>query len=359
MTSEYWYFDPAALFCEVSLQLATQRQQLLTKPPGSLGRLEQLAIKLAALQHTPNPVVNGIAISIFAADHGVALENVSAFPQVVTGEMVRNFAGGGAAIAVMARHLGAQMRVANLGTVNPLEPIAGVEDCRIAAGTANLLQQPAMIESQLQQALAIGCQHAEDAKQARCNLLIGGEMGIGNTTSATALACSLLQKPAQVLVGPGTGISDDRLQHKRYIIDAALERHGFIGLSNPDPMRCLRTYGGFEIAALTGSYLRAGQLGVTALVDGYIASVAALAAVMINPSISPWLLLSHRSAEPGHQFVIEALVERFQFSPPLVELDMRLGEASGAAVVVPLLQLACALHNEMATFDSAQVTNQL
>lgn len=358
MTSEYWYFEPAALFCEVSLQLATQRQQQLAKPAGSLGRLEQLAIKLAALQHNPNPVVNTVTVSIFAADHGVALENVSAYPQVVTGQMLKHFAAGGAAIAVLARHLGASMRVVNLGTVNPLEPMTGVEDCRIAAGTANLLQQAAMIDPQLLQAMAIGYQHAEDASQAGNNLFIGGEMGIGNTTAATALACALLQKPAQGLVGRGSGVNDERLQHKRYIIDAALERHGFIGLTNPDPIRCLRTYGGFEIAALTGSYLRAGQLGLTVLVDGYIASVAALAAAMINPSISPWLLLSHRSTEPGHQFVIDALVDRFQFAPPLVELDMHLGEASGAAVVVPMLRLACALHNEMATFDNAQVTNQ-
>lgn len=359
MNDLYWYHEPAATWCEVSQQLATVRQQQLTKPPGSLGRLEQLAIKLAALQATPTPVVNKVAISIFAADHGVALEGVSAFPQVVTGEMVRNFAGGGAAIAVLARHLNASLRVCNLGTINPLEPIAGVEDCRIAAGTANLLQQSAMIDEQLQQAVSIGRQHIDDARQNGCQLFIGGEMGIANTTSATALACALLQQSAQHLVGPGTGIDDNTLQHKRYIIDAALERHGFIGLSNPDPVRCLRTYGGFEIAALTGAYLRAGQCGLATLVDGYIASVAALAAVMINPSIAPWLLLSHRSAEPGHSLVVNALSDRFGVSAPLLDLDMRLGEGSGAAVAVPLLQLACALHNEMATFDSAQVSNHL
>lgn len=359
MTDDTWYQAPAATYCEVSQQLASARQQQLTKPPGSLGRLEQVAIKLAGLQGTPNPVVNNVAISIFAADHGVALEGVSAFPQVVTGEMVRNFAGGGAAIAVLARHLGAQLRVANLGTVNPLEPIAGVDDCRIAAGTANLLQQPAMIDEQLHQALAIGRQHVDDALQTGCQLFIGGEMGIANTTSASALACALLQRPAQGLVGPGTGIDPATQEHKQYIIDAALERHGFIGLSNPDPLRCLKTYGGFEIAALTGAYLRAGQRGLTVLVDGFIASTAALAAVMVNPFIAPWLLLSHHSAEPGHQVVIDALVERFQLLPPLLDLNMRLGEASGAAVVVPMLQLACALHNEMATFDSARVTNQI
>ncbi|ARN74792.1 nicotinate-nucleotide--dimethylbenzimidazole phosphoribosyltransferase [Oceanicoccus sagamiensis] len=331
--------------CEQSILAANNRQQQLTKPPGSLGQLETLAIQLAGLQASETPHIDTIAISIFAADHGIAEEQVSAFPQAVTAEMIRNFAHGGAAISVLAKQLNANLRVSNLGTVSELETIAGVEDNRLAAGTANFSKAPAMTEEQCQQALAIGKKHID---QANADIFIGGEMGIANTTSATALACALLQKPASVLTGPGTGINHKTLRHKQAVIEAALDLHQ----ANPEqPLECLRLLGGFEIAALTGAFIRGAQVGMPLLVDGFIASIAALTALRYQPDIAPWLILGHQSAEPGHKAIVAALDKS-----PLLQLDMRLGEASGAACAIPLLQLACTLHNTMATFDSANIS---
>ena len=339
--------------CETAIAAAKARQQQLTKPAGSLGQLETLAIQLAGLQATATPAINNIAISIFAADHGIANEQVSAFPQAVTAEMIKNFAHGGAAIAVIAKQLNAELRVSNLGTVSPLDPIAGVEDNRLAAGTANFAKEPAMSEEQLQQALAIGKKHIDEAidktiDKTSADLFIGGEMGIANTTSATALACALLQQPAAALTGPGTGISPATQQHKQRVIEAALAKHQ---LNADQPLECLRVVGGFEIAALTGAFIRGAQIGMPLLVDGFIASIAALTALQFQPDIAPWLILGHQSAEPGHRAVVAALDKT-----PVLQLQMRLGEASGAGCAVPLLQLACALHNNMATFDSANIS---
>ena len=347
-----WYFQEAASPSAKHQQQAASRQQQLTKPPGSLGQLEDIAIQLAALQNSDQPKIDKVAISIFAADHGIAAENVSAFPQVVTGEMIRNFAGGGAAISVLAKQLNAELRVCNLGTVSDLEAIEGVEENKLGPGTANFAKAAAMTEQQLEQALAIGKEHAEQAKASGSDLFIGGEMGIANTTSASALAAALLGAPVPTLVGYGTGINDATLKHKQAVIEGALDFHHLTG--SPDalsPLNCLARVGGFEIAALTGAYIGGAIAGITLLVDGFIASVAALAALRINPSIAPWLLLGHQSTEAGHRPVVDALGLQ-----PVLALNMRLGEASGAACAVPLLRLACALHNGMATFDSANIS---
>jgi nicotinate-nucleotide--dimethylbenzimidazole phosphoribosyltransferase len=350
-----WLQQAAQQPCAKSRQAAQAHQLQLTKPPGALGQLEQIAIQLASLQRTATPAIETIAISIFAADHGIAEENVSAFPQAVTAEMVRNFASGGAAIAVLARHLNAQLRVCNLGTVAELEAINGVESQRLGAGSSNFSRQPAMSEEQLQQALAIGKQHIEAASARRCDIFIGGEMGIANTTSATALACALLQQPASTLTGPGTGINAQTQQHKQQVIERSLTLHQLNSAhANHQTLHYLRCVGGFEIAALVGTFVRGAQLGMPMLVDGFIASVAALTALRLCPQLHPWLILGHQSAEPGHRAVVEALG-----LTPLLQLQMRLGEASGAACAVPLLQLACTLHNEMATFSSANVSSAL
>lgn len=335
--------------CDQTMLAAAARQQQLTKPPGSLGQLEALAIQLAGLQASEQPKIEQIAISIFAADHGIADEQVSAFPQAVTAEMIKNFAHGGAAISVLAKQLNAKLRVSNLGTVSELDAIEGVEDNRLAAGTANFAKTVAMTKEQLQLALAIGKKHIDEAiDKTSADLFIGGEMGIANTTSATALACALLQKPASELTGPGTGINRETQQHKQQVIEAALAMHQ----PNPEqPLECLRLVGGFEIAALTGAFIRGGQTGMPLLIDGFIASIAALTALQFQPDIAPWLILGHQSAEPGHRTVVAALDKT-----PLLQLQMRLGEASGAACAVPLLQLACTLHNSMATFDSANIS---
>ncbi len=336
---------------ETARGAALARQEQLTKPPGSLGKLEAIAVQLAALQDTDRPQMERVQISIFAADHGVAAEGVSAFPQAVTVEMVKNFARGGAAISVLAKQANATLEVVNLGTVLPVEPMAKVRDERIAAGTANFAQCPAMTDAQLAAALQAGHAAVLRAKQEGAHLFIGGEMGIANTTSASAIACALLRESPQLLAGPGTGLDNKGVAHKAAVIQRALELHR---TNLAQPLDVLRHVGGFEIAALAGAYLAAAQNGIPALVDGFISSVAALTAVRFNPNVRNWLLFAHTSAEPGHQRVLAALDAQ-----PLLQLGMRLGEGSGAATAVPLLQLACALHNNMATFAEAQVSGKL
>lgn len=326
---------------------ALARQSQLTKPPGSLGLLEDVAVTLAGLQGTATPALDRVWISVFAADHGVAAEGVSAFPQAVTGEMLRNFASGGAAIAVLARALGATLDVVNLGTVNDPGPVAGVHRAVIAASTRNFCDGPAMSEAQLRAALDAGAASVRAARDAGAQLFIGGEMGIANTTAAAALASALLRRAPAELAGAGTGLDADGIARKIAVIERALALHA----SADSDWDYLRRLGGFEIAALAGAYLAAAQAGLPVLVDGFIASVAALAAQRLNPACAEWLLYAHRSHERGHAALLDALQAR-----PLLDLGLRLGEASGAAVAVPLLRLACALHNGMATFVQAGVS---
>jgi nicotinate-nucleotide--dimethylbenzimidazole phosphoribosyltransferase len=335
---------------QASQQRAEARQQQLTKPAGSLGQLEQLAIRLAGMQGRETIAVNNIHISVFAADHGIALEGVSAYPQVVTTEMIRNFARGGAAISVMARALKAHLEVVDVGSVQPAGKLDGVIEQRIAAGTRSFLRDEAMTIEQLNEALTVGRTAVQRALDNEVDLFIGGDMGIANTSSATAIACALTGYSAGDMTGPGTGLDTDGVTHKAEIIEQALNLHG---VKRDEPMRALQCFGGFEIAALTGAYLFCGQQGLPVLVDGFIASAAALVAVRFQPQLSPWLLFAHRSAEPGHRHIIEALQ-----ASPLLDLQMRLGEGSGAAVAVPLLQMAVATHNQMATFAEAGVSEK-
>jgi len=336
-----WITEPVKQLDRVAMAAAEARQQQLTKPAGSLGRLEQLAIRLAGMQGHVCPRLDRVSIAIFAADHGVTAEGVSAYPQAVTAEMIRNFARGGAAISVAARVLGAQLNVWNLGTVVALEALPGVESRIIAPQSGNLLRERAMTDEQLQQALDVG---REAVLHSPCELFIGGEMG-----AATALAAALLRQPVSDLVGPGTGLDKNGVAHKCRVIEQALVRHG----DDREPLVLLASLGGFEVAALTGAYLTCAQEGVAALVDGFICSVAALLACRINPAVADWLLFSHHSAEPGYRLLAEALP-----SKPLIDLSLRLGEASGAATVVPLLRMACELHAGMATFVEAAVSEK-
>jgi nicotinate-nucleotide--dimethylbenzimidazole phosphoribosyltransferase len=348
--SEQWWQQGCQALDIPARSKAQARQQQLTKPAGSLGQLEQLAIELAAMQGSQRPQVEQLWISIFAGDHGVVAEGISAFPQAVTGQMLRNFVGGGAAISVLAKQLGATLEVIDLGTAVPLEPLRGVRHLHIGAGTQNFVQSPAMTAAQLLQALDAGQASVQRAREAGSQLFIGGEMGIGNTTAATAMACLLLECPGLDLVGPGTGLDRAGVVHKAEVIEIALELHR---PAISEPIDILQRLGGFEIAALSGAYLACAQQGITALVDGYICSVAALLAVQLNPACREWLLFAHTGAEPGHQRVLKALQ-----AEPLLDLGLRLGEGSGAALAVPLLQLACSLHNDMATFAEAEVAER-
>lgn len=343
-----WLAVPPARPDADAERAAEARQQILTKPPGALGTLEAVAIRLAALQGTPTPRAQHVHIAVFAGDHGVAAQGVSAFPQAVTGEMVRNFARGGAAICVLARELGAQLEVINLGTVNDPAEAGNVVHLRLGAGTADFTHQAAMDHHQFARALAAGRRSAEGAKLAGAQLYVGGEMGIGNTTAAAALACALLDAAPSHLAGPGTGLDPRGVARKADVIRRALERHnGHIA----SPLEALRRLGGFEIAALAGGYAACAKMGVPVLVDGFIATAAALAAERLCPGSAAWFLFAHASAEPGHGAMLAALGAQ-----PLLDLGLRLGEGSGAALAVPLLRMACTLHNEMATFAEADVS---
>ncbi len=344
--SRQWWRRPCRAPDDRYRAQALARQSQLTKPPGSLGALEAAAVRLAALQATSSPSAERVWISVFAADHGVAAEGVSAFPQAVTAQMLANFASGGAAISVLARSLGAHLDVVDLGTVHDPGPLAGVRRAPIAAGTANFCHGPAMTAAQLETALAAGAASVEAALRQDAQLFIGGEMGIANTTAATALACALLQRPPERLAGAGTGLDAAGIAHKAAVVERALALHA----GPHDAWEWLRRLGGFELAALSGACVAAAQAGLPVLVDGFIATVAALAAQAINPGCREWLLYAHRSHERGHGEVLQALQAR-----PLLALELRLGEASGAAVAVPLLRLACELHNRMATFAEAGV----
>lgn len=344
-----WTQASSAILCTASREAAIARQAVLTKPAGSLGQLESIAVQLAAMQGTDAPSIQRPYIAIFAGDHGIASEGVSAFPQVVTGEMIRNFARGGAAISVLAKAQNALLHVYNCGTAYPIEPLTGVTDRSIAAGTFNFLQQAAMTETQCSQALAIGKEAVENALAQGCDLFIAGEMGIANTTPATAIASVLLAADPAQITGRGTGIDDATLTHKIQVIRLGIQHHQ---TELNSPLSTLQHLGGFEIAAIAGAYIAAAQAGLPILVDGFISSTAALVAVKHNPSVRDWMFFAHASAEPGHATMMQALAAK-----PLLDLAMRLGEGSGAGVAISLLRLACDLHNQMATFADAGVSN--
>ncbi|MFW0754562.1 nicotinate-nucleotide--dimethylbenzimidazole phosphoribosyltransferase [Pseudomonas sp. H11T01] len=348
--SNSWWLNPCKAIDTQAYEQAAARQQQLTKPAGSLGQLESVAVQLAGLQGRVKPSLNQLWIAIFAGDHGVVAEGVSAFPQEVTGQMLHNFVSGGAAISVLARQLGAQLEVVDLGTVTPSLNLPGVRHLKIGAGTQNFVNGPAMTQTQGELALEAGRDSVRRAISAGAELFIGGEMGIGNTTAASALACALLDCPVAHLAGPGTGLNAAGVSHKAQVIERALTLHA---AQRGDALQTLFNLGGFEIAALVGAYLACAQEGVAVLVDGFICSVAALVAVRLNPACRDWLLFGHRGAEPGHRHVLEALK-----AEPLLDLGLRLGEGSGAALAVPLLRLACDLHGQMATFAEAAVADR-
>ncbi|MFA5900337.1 MAG: nicotinate-nucleotide--dimethylbenzimidazole phosphoribosyltransferase [Hyphomicrobium sp.] len=328
---------------------AEARQSALTKPPGSLGVLETLAIRLAALQGTDRPRATLAPILLFAGDHGVTAQGVSAYPSAVTVEMLRNFARGGAAICVLARELDVPLEVIDVGTLAD-GAVEGVIADKLRCGTRDFSVEPAMTLAELEHALGAGRRGVDRAVTDGADIVILGEMGIGNTTAAAAVAGALLGARALDLVGAGTGLDQSGIAHKAQVIDAALCRHGLDG-GPADPLQALASVGGLEIVALTGAMISAAQRRVPVLVDGFIVSAAALAAVHLNPSCAPWLIYSHRSRERGHRLVLDALG-----AEPILDLKLRLGEGSGAALALPMLRLACALHAGMATFDEAQIS---
>jgi nicotinate-nucleotide--dimethylbenzimidazole phosphoribosyltransferase len=318
----------------------------LTKPPGSLGRLEELAVRMAALTGR-SPRVTAPVIFTFAADHGVVAEGVSAYPQSVTAQMVENFLRGGAAVNVLARQAGARVVVADFGVATPLGSPAGLVVRRIGAGTANMALGPAMTRAQAVAAVEAGAALAAEAIAGGADLIGCGDMGIGNTTAASAITAAITGATAEAATGRGTGVDDAGRRRKVAVIERALR------LNAPDAadgVDVLAKVGGFEIGGLAGVVLAAAAHRVPVALDGFIAGAAALLAVTLAPAARHALFASHRSAEPGHAVVLSHLALE-----PYLALDMRLGEGTGAALFVPLARAAAAIYAEMATFKSAGV----
>lgn len=317
-----------------------------TKPLGALGQLERVAEQLCLIQQTLQPQIRRPQMAVFAADHGVAAEGVSAFPQAVTAQMVHNFLTGGAAINCFCSTLGWQLAVVNAGVATPLPTHQALIDRAVVCGTANLAVEAALSISECERALLAGAALAEGWASAGSNLLACGEMGIANTTTAAALLAALTGWSADDCVGRGTGIDDLALARKRDVVNCGLARLP----AGADPVRVLSEVGGAEIAMMAGAMLGAARLRMAILVDGFIATVAALVAVRLAPACRSYLLFGHCSAEGAHRRLLDHLGGR-----PLLQLDLRLGEGTGAALALPLLQCAAAFMTNMASFADAGV----
>jgi nicotinate-nucleotide--dimethylbenzimidazole phosphoribosyltransferase len=328
---------------------ALARQQVLTKPPGSLGRLEALAVRLAAMRDEARPRLERRLIVVAAGDHGVAAQGVSAYPQAVTAQMVANFARGGAAINVLAAHAGARVRIVDAGVASESAPHPAVERLRLGAGTADMTTGPAMSRADAERAIAAGIALLEaERADAGVDIVACGEMGIGNSTAGAAIVAAMTGAAAHAVTGRGTGIDDARFAAKVAAVERALAANR---PAAADGVGVLASVGGFEIGVLAGVYLGAGAARVPAVVDGLISSAAALVACALAPELPGYLVAGHRSAEPGHAVALQRLGLE-----PLLELGLRLGEGTGAALALTLCVAACRLLDEMATFDEAGVT---
>ena len=334
-----------------ALAAATARQDQLTKPQGSLGRLEEVGIQLAGISgHCPPPVPARKAVLVFAGDHGVVKQGVSAFPQEVTPQMVLNFLRGGAAVNVLAKHAGARIRVIDAGVAFPLPAAPGLVAGRIANGTADMSEGPAMSREQAVAAIELGARVVREEIAAGLDLLACGEMGIGNTTPATAIIAVLTGRLPKEVAGPGTGINADGVSHKAQIVAKA------IAINQPnraDGLDVLAKVGGFEIGAIAGAMLAAAEARIPVVVDGFITTAAAMLAAAINPHASAYMISGHRSAEPGHDIALNALGLK-----PLLDMKMRLGEGTGAVLAMHQVEAAARILGEMATFADAGVSNK-
>ena len=321
----------------------------LTKPPGSLGRLERLAERLCQVQGTLEPAGGPRRLVLFAADHGVLSEGVSAWPAEVTALMIRNIVGGGAASSVLAAASDTGIEVVDVGSLSPaLEP-ADDDVChylcrKVRAGSRNLACEPALEVPEWRAAFEVGAERADAARDAGCRVVAAGEMGIGNTTPASCLAALLVGVPVEEAVGRGAGADDETLERKKQVVCRALERVR-PGLES-DAEAAIAAVGGLEIAAMAGFYATAASAGLTVVLDGFIATAAALAAERLGPGTAKALIAAHRSAEPAHGAMLDALGLE-----PTLEWDLRLGEGTGALLLMPMLDAAAAMVGRMATFD--------
>ncbi|MEK6347205.1 MAG: nicotinate-nucleotide--dimethylbenzimidazole phosphoribosyltransferase [Burkholderia sp.] len=320
-----------------------------TKPPGSLGKLEALALQLGLIQQSTAPRVARPVVIVFAADHGIAAEGVSPYPQAVTAQMVANFLAGGAAINAFSKVGGCELEIVDAGVATPLPASPALVSVPVAPGTRNFAREPAMSTAQLHAALAAGAARVAHHAALGTNVIAFGEMGIANTSAAACLMSRLVGVPLADCVGRGTGLDDRGLAHKRVVLEQALARDP----AATAPLDVLTAFGGFEIAMMTGAFLAAAQARMAIVVDGFIASSALLVAVALEPAVRDYCVFSHVSDENGHR----RMLAHFG-AEPLLALDLRLGEGTGAALALPLLRAATAFVNEMASFDAAGVDNR-
>jgi len=339
-----------------SQTIAAELQQKIdrkTKPVGALGRLEPLALQIGLVQQTLEPELRQPHIVVFAGDHGAARAGVSAYPQDVTWQMVENFLAGGAAINVFCRQMGLGLSVVDAGVNHDFGKRPGLIDAKIAPGTANYLEQPAMTAEQRDAALQRGREIAHALADNGCNCVGFGEMGIGNTAAASLLTTCLIGADhgadLYTVTGRGTGLDDAGVAHKRELLKHALHRGGW----QSDPLQALCEYGGLEIAMMAGAMLGAAEKRMLLVIDGFIVTASLLAAHAIDPNVLPYCVFAHRSQEPGHRVQLDYLM-----AEPLMELDLRLGEGTGGALAYPLIQAAVNFLNEMASFESAGVSGQ-
>jgi nicotinate-nucleotide--dimethylbenzimidazole phosphoribosyltransferase len=321
-----------------------------TMPLGALGKLEEVALQIALIQETLTPVLVKPHIVVFAASHGIAKEGVSAYPSEVTFQMVLNFLNGGAAINVFTRQNNIDLTLVDAGVDHTFEPNKKLIDAKINRGTKSFLNQPAMTSEECLSAIEKGKLIVKGISKTGSNIIGFGEMGIGNTSSASVIMSKLLQIPLADCIGKGTGVSAEQYQNKVNILQQAIRNHP--GVIN-DPLEVLQTFGGFEIAMMCGAFLGAAEEKMVLMVDGFIASAAFLCAYTVNPSIKPFAIFCHQSDEKGHLLLMEHLQVK-----ALLNLDMRLGEGTGCAVAYPLLQSAVSFLNEMASFESAGVSDK-
>ena len=349
-------FDSAQLNIEkINDDIAPALQKKIdtkTKPLGALGLLEDLAMQIGLVQNILTPTLTHPALLVFAGDHGIVAAGVSPYPQAVTMQMVMNFLQGGAAINVFAKQNNLTLRVVDAGVNYQFEAHPHLINAKVGMGTANFLVDPAMTNTQCEQALTRGVALAKREIESGCNVLGFGEMGIGNTSSAAMLMSVLCDFPLEQCVGRGTGLDDTGLQNKMTILKQALAQHPTINRQNP--LQVLATFGGFEIAMMAGAMLGAAQRKALLLIDGFIATSALLVAAKMQPNILDYCVFSHCSDEAGHQLMLQHLNAK-----PLLNLGLRLGEGTGAALVYPLVQVAVNFLNEMASFESAQVSEKL
>jgi nicotinate-nucleotide--dimethylbenzimidazole phosphoribosyltransferase len=323
---------------------------VLTKPLGSLGILEDLAAQMVSIRQDSFASPLRKAVYVFAADHGVTAEGVSAYPSEVTRQMVLNFLAQGAAISVLAKLHQVEMNVVDIGVDADFNRIDGLLHCKVRRGTHNMLREPAMSEEELAQALEVGLKLAEEAKTKGQSLLAVGEMGIGNTTAASAITSILTHTPVALVTGKGTGLNATAHAHKLEIIEAVVQKH-FQPNETPEPLDVLRCVGGLEIAAMTGFILGAALHQIAVVADGFISTAAAAIAFSIEPRVRGYLFAGHQSEEPGHRVLLEYIGIK-----PILSLNMRLGEATGAVLAMPIIESAMGLYNQMATFTSAGVS---